>query len=747
MKIISYKKLLITFSILISASIGIAYACADGDWDYFGFSNFTPETFVEKSYLPLSFSPDEMFYGIGYDTEYTSRFNEEIISDWTTYMSGKMSSSQVNFFLLDDKSASVVVDLYKAQTENEANMNATSWSTQLDLKDAKVKEFIEFLYFAKDVEACSSKQSEPWNYDQVDDSPKADVSLIADIKKRFESSKSPFLKNRYWFQAVKANFYSDSIPLTIEFFNKTADKVPKNTLYYRALAYVAGAYYREQNYSQANYCYSQVFDKCPSLRVVTAYNFHPQAEQDWQEALTLAKTNDEKSALWALLGYYADTERAISEIYKLNPKNPHINYLLPRLINSMEMAVHDDVKESTRTYKLNLIGKLDKQQLDLVTLIASEEKTSNSFLWFMGAGYLQSLNGNFNLAKSSYAKAETLAPATLLAKNQLHLLQFINTLSSLDTINKANEAILLPDLKWLYSIAKDTTSGSLRYDNATNWSKDYLSALYKASNNTIFAELFKRNGEYYQSDSQLEAMKSFLLKTNKTPFEELAQSVYPLGLDDIYSYQAIVYTFQDKLDLAKIAIDKAESLRDQEFYGNPFNGKIQDCHDCDHQAVQKTKYSMQDFITLMNTLKANIAKGDDPYNNNLLLANAFYNISYYGNGRTFYQSNIFNPYLDFYNKMILDNTLAKTYYQEAFDLASVDEQRAKCSYMMAKCERNDYYTATYSNTSNFPGWGDNTNADFLAWDNFKRLKENYSTTRYYQDVIEECGYFKTYLSK
>ena len=72
----------------------------------------------------------------------------------------------------------------------------------------------------------------------------------------------------------------------------------------------------------------QVFAQCPQLRIVATYSFHPQEQADWNASLAMTKNNDEKAALWAIRGYYADEERAIQEIYKLNPKNQHLDYLL-----------------------------------------------------------------------------------------------------------------------------------------------------------------------------------------------------------------------------------------------------------------------------------------------------------------------------------------------------------------------------------------------------------------------------------
>lgn len=98
MKKIFLSKLFLISSISLLFVYGIIYACADGDFGYFD-SNFTPETFVDESYKPLFLSGD-IFYGIGFDTEHNSRFNDDIKSDWQMYLKGKADAATISYFLI-----------------------------------------------------------------------------------------------------------------------------------------------------------------------------------------------------------------------------------------------------------------------------------------------------------------------------------------------------------------------------------------------------------------------------------------------------------------------------------------------------------------------------------------------------------------------------------------------------------------------------------------------------------------------
>jgi vancomycin permeability regulator SanA len=137
----------------------------------------------------------------------------------------------------------------------------------------------------------------------------------------------------------------------------------------------------------------------------------------------------------------------------------------------------------------------------------------------------------------------------------------------------------------------------------------------------------------------------------------------------------------------------------------------------------------------------------------MLLANAFYNITHYGNARYFYEGKVvgegqYSPFTidSVFTGFLTDMKLASKYYNQALQAAKTDEQKAKCHYMLAKCERNQWYNETVYSDKENEYRNENPKGDFKAWAGFKTLKQ-YSTTQYYKDVIKECGYFRTYINK
>ncbi len=733
------KKWLLGFSLVASVAYTVIYACSDSSWSYDirDNSNFTPEAYVDKLNIPL------FFLSWDYEFRYSSRFNDDIVADWNGYLDGKINKTDLEYFILEDSAKVELANLYEVTFKKKKSEFP---SRNIDLNNKKVKSFIEFMQYAKQIERYTTNGEEVWDFEN-DKAITLPKELVRQVTTKFEQTQDDFLKNRYWFQAMKANFYSSSKSGTIAFFEKTKNQVPQNTLYYRGLAYIAGIYYQEKKYAKSNYLYAVVFEKCPVLREVMLYNFHPQEQADFDMSLQMTQNNDEKVALWTMLGYYADEHKAIEKVYQLNPKSEHLDFLLVYLIQKEEERLRDESYKSVSEYKKKMKAKLDKKTVALIDRIVKEGQTAKPYLWEIAAGYLSTFNGDYKRAEALFKNAEAKAPKTELSQKQVRLLKWINTLCQQTKINANVEKVLLPEMKWLREeVLKKSDGNPFRTDEAMSWSRNYISLLYKEQKNDVMAELFSSDANFYKEEKKLEAMKTFLTKPDKNGWEQLTVSMYTTTLPEIYEYQAVNYTYANKIEQAIGLMEKAENGKDVALLGNPFNGKIKDCNDCDHAAPQKIKYTKLSFLQKIKEMQDKIAQSEDIYSNSLLLGNAFYNLAYYGNARLFYAEdlggrmesyearNSSKPYL-------LDQSLAYDYYKKAYAAADNPEQKAKCLFMMAKCERNTYYNKACSN----PIHGCNElKVQFLAWDGFKKLKADYSNTQYYKDVIRECGYFRKY---
>jgi hypothetical protein len=303
-------------------------------------------------------------------------------------------------------------------------------------------------------------------------------------------------------------------------------------------------------------------------------------------------------------------------------------------------------------------------------------------------------------------------------------------------------------LKWLVSQGETQTYDSYSYWDASSkktkvrvelvfsWTKRMLGLLYK---HDLRSELAQPQESYYHTSNNISSMKEFMLG-ERNDFDKLLLQIYPIKLEDIELYEGLVLAYAGQLEKAKEHFVKTK-LANEELLSDPFVAGIQDCHDCDHENYRGRKWTRMSTLNRMIQLQQNILRNTDMYYSALALGNAYYNLSYHGNSRLFYQSKLMfswgNSIDDFHSKFLNSSNRAKDYYRTALLCAQSDEQRAKCEYFIAKCDRNEFY--------NF-GWVNNE-IDFLAWDGFKNLKSKYSNTKFYNDVIRECGYFRTYLSK
>ena len=742
------KRLLLLFSSATLLVYGTIYACGGGDWDWFFDSNFAPEAFVDESYSPLFLSGD-IFYD-GFDTDLLSKYDGEIVDDWKGFLGAKMSQEQVKHFLLDSSYIDVqnLKSYYKyGKSTSEIKKLAGSF----DINNSKVKSFIEFLTLAKEVEEFSVTY-DPWSYKPIEYSVLNNKDLVGKFKKLYQNENDSFLKNRYWFQYIKALFYSRNYVEIVSFFDQTASTVPHNSLYYRAMGYVAGLHYKNKEYSKSNYLFSVIFDENVKMRKTALFNFHPQKDAEWSRTLELAKTAKEKSALWALYGYYNDEILAIKKIAELDPKNPNLDFLLTRVINKIESQIDNSLKEkSVAEYRKSVQKIVDPKTFELINSIAASGKVVSPYLWFSAEGYIHTLTADFKGADIAFAKAEKYLPKNDLAIAQLELLKVVNRISATSSLKTANIAQLTADIDWLTVKMPALNIENLRYDKAVIWSKQYLSRLYKENGNIVMAELFAPSKDFYTNPSDIELMKTLLAKAGKTKIEQIAANQYYLKLDDIFKFQAVTALYNDKVAEAIGYISQSGDLQEIEFLANPFNGFIKDCHDCEHQAPQKKKFTQLDFLITMQKLQIDLANSNNTYSNALLLGNAFYNITFYGNGRTFYEGSVMGDasYVGGYDKwafeQIVNMGMAKKYYYLALKNAENDEQRAKAHYMLAKCERNEYYQSKFKQDDYYYSWN-NDKVNFLAWNGFKTLKNDYRNTKYYLEVLQECGYFKTYVN-
>jgi len=760
MKKIFSKKWLVILSSSVLASIGIAIACADsGDWeDYVNYySSVKTEKYVDSSSIPFFYGANEFIYGTDLNNN-IGRFTDQNTNDWYEYLGGALPLQTVDRLLHNDSAQALRSALFANLGNKNYQQNGIS------LRNGKVRDFIYFLRVAKPIEAFSTRELYSWYYDDNKDYEKVGQDITEQTLSAYEKYKGDaFVKNRLWFQVMKAHFYSYEKKNAIYFFDKTAAAQPVNTLYYRALSYVAGAYYQLKDYETSNYLFSKVYLDEPALRHLAVYNFHPQAEKDFYGSLKMAKNNAEKIALWTMLGLYGDELRAIKEIYALQPDHRNLEFLAATYLVGLEQRFNSKNATDIASFRQELKEIIAKDEWAIIDKIAREEKTTTPALWYNITGYMNMLNGDYKLAARQYQQSLEHTDKSAAFADQNRILQFINKLLSLTDISSQVESGLYEDLKWVYEQVDkeniwDNESSPNRYYHAKQFARTYLYKLYLKTGQPEMAQLVAPSQSYYFEKQAQDNMLRLMNRKNNSNWVQLLIKDYTYTKGDIYYLQGLVAAWNNNIPEAVTLMKQAArnnvvTILD----ANPFNGKIKDCNDCDYEETQHTAYNSVTYLEKIQEMQAYLKQGKDVYNNATLLGNAFYSMSYFGNTRNYTINNpviiASHSYIDkHYKDLWMSMSHARHYYETALKQAETDEQKARIHYLLSKVERNEYYVRTFlKDKEYFSGFDyyyrdDKSIPDFVAGTHFEALKQ-YKHTRYYQDVIRECGYFRKYITK
>ncbi|MNK15013.1 hypothetical protein D3C87_331460 [compost metagenome] len=714
---------------------------------------------MSTAYTPFFYTEYISYYGDYYYSENsTSRYNDVIVNEWQGYFNGKLDKKSLQY-LLTIATAKGVDSVYEHMKGKIAALpNGMPELKSLKLNKKKVNAFFDYLQLAKSTESFAATDvTYSWEPQPQINVPTAlEIQIIKQLKK----AKDPFIKQRLWFQLVRYYYFmergdssiSTDASKTLSTFNAYKTTFPQNMMYHRTLGYVAGWYYKNKDYATSNYLNSLCYNYSNEAKIPAEWSFRPQEEADWIKTLQMAKTNAEKATLWHLLGIHYDPQRAIQEIIKLDPKSEKLDLLLARVVNVTEYNLGNFYQSTPDSAsKENL-----KRNTALISDIALKNNTSKPYFWNLSAGYLNFLNQNYTAARSFYKTAkEQLPKDEKLVMAQYKILDWTLYVKELKKIDAKVEAQMIEPLTWFANLkdGKDTIP-SLRFYKALDESISNVSALYKKQGDMVKANAFKSYYEFYADNNKIELMKALLQKQKKSTFEQVMLRYYPFDIHDLYYHQSQVLIYQDKIDEAIVMMDKSESSG---FImpANPFNIRINDCHDCDHEVKPTKDMYALDVLKTMRNIKMEIKQGKNVYNNAYLLANAFYNISFYGNSRIFYQGKVMEadgntPFEipNTFRNIVLSNKIAEGYYLMAANAAKTKEQKARCFFMASKCERNESYNKEYNKPQNANESYWNVNIEPVFYGKyFSVLKTQYEDTKFYSEAIKECGYFRSYDDK
>jgi hypothetical protein len=342
------------------------------------------------------------------------------------------------------------------------------------------------------------------------------------------------------------------------------------------------------------------------------------------------------------------------------------------------------------------------------------------------------LTGDSQSAEAYILKASKSMPDVPELRAQARMSLLFARVRAIQSIDRPQEPYLAQEFPWLQKLA---AANNDRAGNLNKWTLEHLSDVYLKGGDTIRSLMLNdapRN-DMYRSVAGFDMILAFL-RNASSPFDRFLVTNYKYSPEQIQELRGLQFLYAGDLANAVEAFRLAGNDVRKDLNADPFTIHIKDCHECDYRAPH-TKYSKLSFAERMLSLsQAAQGRGEAAAAASFDLANGFYNMSYYGNGRDIYDTvhgNLGPRFTDNPDtELALNMNLAQKYYVQAFNLTSNKEFLARATFMAAKTEQNRYY---------------NTRKDPQPQSYFRMLKDSFADTQYYREIIRECSTFRSYL--
>lgn len=723
--------------LLLEGGVGAGQACGWSPSDVEEETFFAPDVIgrpVDASFFYDPYAP----FGGPVDAKGIDDINAR---EWSGYFGGKLSADAWAAVLHDATLERVDHLIFALQGKAKPLDDDAPFLAYADR--SRLVGALYYAGFAKRVEpiATARKITDPWETPPPMADPAEAKPFLDAGNKGLPAVKDPFLRQRWAFQLLRLHFFTGDWDGTIRFWNEHAvDFAPGGSPRWRALGYVAGAYYKLKRYAESNVAYAQVFDGFEPLKDSAFWAFHPQDEADWRAALAKAGSLRIKTVLWQMLGIREDGPRALRELHALDPKSDLLALLLAREVNKIEV---------TRGFHSYGVVEKRPQATDTALEKFVDERAARGdvvepWLWELAAAHLHGIAGERAAADRLLDRAAAHAPARPEVQQQQRVTRLLARVAALTSPDPAAEPWLARELTWVRDTANGgdrAKSGNARMQALLDAVNARLSALYLKAGNSVLSVCLKDDeSPLYLDPKSIDALTRFLDRKDKTAFEAYAASLHRTPRPVLTEIKALAALYGGDIEAAaKLVAPKPGALLETPtLNADPFHARINDCHDCDAADPKHAVYTKAEVIVRLDALRREAERNPKVAAQNWFeIGTALYNITYYGNSRVMYDDRMpqFTPRGD-YKPLPGQMERAMEYFRKAHDAATDRELKAKAAYMAAKCELGLFYEKRKE--------GD---PDFIAGTWFHALRDRYADTKYYAEVLQECGYFRAFVDK
>jgi hypothetical protein len=691
-------------------------ACASG-WD----ENEKSFLFLEKRELAFSNTPKNLSHPSVYNElnyKYQKNAKAQNLKEWKKYLNTN----------LDIKTIEKIV--YKRDK----------------LSLIKNEETLQYLNFVQDQEQHVVNHY----YSKKQKKIKKEV-LIKNALDKIDTVSSSWLKLRYFYLGLRLAHYSKINSLEIYNKYKYLLQTKDNTIVKDWIhAIYAGALVRNKKVALGVYEFSKLFDKSRINWYLSYYNFnYIKSDKQWQKLLFFAKTNDEKTKLYALRALNKNSNKIeeLENIYKIDKNSKWFDFILYKaLLNSQHYF------DSHDTYVRNFQTKKFIEYL-------KDKKKDDMYMINLSLSY-------FNLYEKNSLVAEKIAKDLEEKYPGNHEVETLNYIIYLNLLKKI-------DLKTEDTIYEKLIQVTKNKDHHSNAIHDYtfiiLEKLYKKQRNT-FKEFLSQKVNYLNESSfnldLLNQFKTFIQTKSKSKIEEHFKSKYTQqkrikkDKDGFKLAHSLLHT-QTVLLINNLKFQEAKGIKseylDTYIKFNPFNSFIKG----NNRTGKKETYTIDEFLNKILIIKNELKKNPKSVMDNYLYANALFNLSYFGNSGNI--TSIYRSVYSFHNKKaeLLKINESIKYYEKALKYAKNKEFKAKIIYMLAKSElslfdinfaqKEDYYNSNFVDSYDVPRkWTYTKDKTYTKYINnnygkyFDKLKKDYRNTKYYEEIIKECVNLRIY---
>ncbi|TAK32364.1 MAG: hypothetical protein EPO28_17760 [Saprospiraceae bacterium] len=739
----------------------------------FGFRGYT---FVNMNILkegdrttlaPLFMRFDKMYHDF---FEAVGQVNQnENLAEWSERFCGFVKEEDLAYLI------------YKAPIEDLDLLRTAAQSKSLPVPSRmQDNDFAQYLWRNKCLETIDylifAKSCEPHvvTHDSWQSLPK-DVAamqrLIAEGRKKFKRTRSHYMRLRYAYQIIRLAHYAGQYEQTLKLYDELMPQVDKqhsrwaeSIIPWWILGHKAGALRKLGHHVEASYDYALIFKNCTGRRASAYQSFLIKTDAEWADCLRLCQSDAERATLYVIRAADENSKAVddMREIYRIDPTNENLEVLLVQEVRKMERNLlglnFNDNKAHNKRY-LHLpqpgVGEYIIELQKFVRQCRNEGVVARPQLWHIAEGYLEFLAGD------NYAAGKTLHEAGAevkddLLKEQLAIFGLVLKVAELSKPDAATEEFVADIIKKnkLYK----------EYGSFPDYLKDRMAALYKENQQEGMAFLCQHPLSELRLNPQIILLDDILamaLKEDKTAFERLITQ--KTTANDILDMKATLLMSQGQLEAA-LETFRSIPAANWDDYGqfDPFRETFRDCIRCYQRpdtsvitAMNKGEL-LQELLDLEYKAKSGMEGAARHY---YKLGLAFYNMSYFGyewRAMDYFRSGSTWAYLNkgkegvYYhfpyaegNRENTNLSTALYNFEKARLLApSGSELAAKATFHAARCEQKMYFVSDKYKLAPCCNHIPRLPETYLT--NFSRLKQQYSGTEFYRQIIGECKYFGVY---